>query len=89
MEYLIGVVVGVCLVLLSRRLRLWWAARPRDGQVAQAQSTYDKRIDDVSEAALERLMVHRAHNEPARRTVLRTRYPELYDRAAEKLGWHG
>ena len=55
--------------------------RPRES------STYDIRIDTLSELARDRFIVHRANEDRFFRGRFRQSAPELYGRARDLLNW--
>lgn len=89
-ELLIGLGLGggsgIAATWLLTRLRAFWKARGA-ARVVHVQGEYDVRIDQLSELARDRYIVHRANTNAFHRGRLRQAAPEMYERARALLGW--
>ncbi len=67
----------------------WRGKRRRARKPRWYELPYDERIDEISDSAADRKIVHVAHHDPLERVQLEASDPDLYALAAEALGWEG
>lgn len=84
MELFIGILIGICICVGSFH-GFYLMKEGRSQKRALPPTSYDTRIDALTESGTMRYKLHKAMVSPSKRAVLRD--SPIYAKAASVLGW--